>query len=412
MVRFNVPNVVQRVDVKKAVVKTTIMSLKPKLIRITTVPMALAYPLRGQPSFMQANGFDVLMISADGKELPLLFQNETCRHTIVPMTRSITPLRDLACIFKLAAIFKKEKPDIVHTETPKAGLLGMIAARLCGVKVRIHTVAGLPLMVEKGMKLRILKWVEKITYAAATNVWPNSNSLREFILEHKFTAPRKITVPGKGSSNGVDTKRFNKDNLDPAILADVKTSIHYTAGNLYLLFIGRLVLDKGITELVNVFTTLQKERPRLRLILAGQYEPALDPLPLNIEKEITDNKNIIHIEWTNTVEYYMAAADYFIFPSYREGFPNVLLEAAAMELPIVCSRIAGNVDIVTDNQTGLIFESQNEEDLRRKLTAALNEPVLMKQMAAILKEKITSSYKREAFWESMKKEYEILLNKY
>ena len=386
------------------------MSLNPKLIRITTVPMALAYPLRGQPSYMQAHGFDVLMISADGKELPLLLQNETCRHAIVPMTRSITPFRDLACIIKLIRIFKKEKPAIVHTETPKAGLLGMIAAKLCGVKVRIHTVAGLPLMVEKGLKLRILKCVERITYVAATNVWPNSNSLKEFILKHQFTSARKVSVPGKGSSNGVDTERFNKANLSPAGLADVKTSIHYTAGNIYLLFVGRLVLDKGITELVNVFTALQKTHPQLKLILAGQYEPDLDPLPVHIEKEITGNENIIHIQWTDRVEYYMAAADYFVFPSYREGFPNVLLEAAAMELPVICSRIAGNVDILTDNQTGLIFESRNEEDLFRKLSNALNEPARMKQMAAFLKEQVTSSYKREAFWESMRKEYEILLN--
>ena len=373
--------------------------------------MALAYPLRGQPSYMHAHGFDVLMISADGKERPQLLQNETCRHMIVPMTRSITPFRDLACIIKLIRIFKKEKPAIVHTETPKAGLLGMLAAKFCGVKVRIHTVAGLPLMVEKGIKLRILEYVEKITYAAATHIWPNSNSLKEFILKHKFTSSRKITVPGTGSSNGVDTERFDKEKLNSAVLADVKRSIHYSAGNIYLLFIGRLVQDKGITELVNVFTALQKERPNLRLILAGQYEPALDPLPANIEKEITGNENIIHIQWTDKVEYYMAAADCFVFPSYREGFPNVLLEAAAMELPIVCSRIAGNVDIVTDNQTGLIFESRNEEDLHRKLTVALDEPGRMQILAATLKEQVTSSYKREAFWESMRNEYETLLNK-
>ena len=137
--------------------------------------MALSYLLPGQMHFMASHGFDVLMISADGKELPAVIEKEQCRHMIVPMTRKITPIQDLKCLFQLIRIFKKEKPDIVHTHTPKAGLLGMLAAKYCGIKVRIHTVAGLPLMVEKGFKYQLLKFIEKLTYAAASQVWPNSN---------------------------------------------------------------------------------------------------------------------------------------------------------------------------------------------------------------------------------------------
>ena len=382
-----------------------------KLIRITTVPMALAYPLRGQPSYMQNMGLDVTMISADGKELSMLLAAENVSHIIVPMTRSITPFKDLACIFKLVKIFKKLRPNIVHTETPKAGLVGMIAAKIANVKVRIQTVAGLPLMVEKGVKLKVLEAVEKITYAAATNVWPNSNSLKNFILQHKFTTASKINIVGLGSSNGVDTVRFNKNNLDQKIIKEIKNSLKFEHNNIYLLFIGRLVFDKGIVELVNVFIELQKDNPLLKLVLAGQYEPHLDPLPMHIEQEILNNQNIIHIQWTDKVEYYMSIANYFVFPSYREGFPNVLLESAAMELPIICSRIAGNVDIVTDNETGLIFESMNETSLKVKLLQALADPDKMKLMAHKLHAIITSSYKRELFWEAMKHEYDLLLNK-
>ena len=138
--------------------------------------MALKYLLPGQMHFMQQQGFTVLMISADGKERADVMENEQCPHIIVPMTRQITPVQDLKCLLKLIKIFKREKPDIVHTHTPKAGLLGMLAARICFVKVRIHTVAGLPLMVEKGGKLALLAFIEKLTYAAANQVWPNSNS--------------------------------------------------------------------------------------------------------------------------------------------------------------------------------------------------------------------------------------------
>ena len=373
--------------------------------------MALAYPLKGQPTYMEQNGLNVIMISADGKELPMLLANETCPHLVVPMTRKITPMQDLKCIAQLIRIFKKERPAIVHTETPKAGLLGMIAARLAGVKIRIHTVAGLPLMVEKGAKLKLLQAIEKITYAAATNVWPNSNSLKEYIIKNNFTAAAKLTIIGKGSSNGINTVRYNTENLDSDIIADTKKSVSYSVENVYLLFIGRLVLDKGIVELVNAFVQLQKNFPKLRLILAGQYEPDLDPLPSAIEDQIKNNPHIIHINWTDKVEYYMAIANYFVFPSYREGFPNVLLEAAAMKLPIICSRIAGNVDIVNDNETGIIFNSMDETDLKIKLAKALTNQHLMKEMAEKLYHTVTTVYKRELFWESMRAAYEKLLTK-
>ena len=371
--------------------------------------MALAYPLQGQSSYMHQHGMDVTMISSDGREMKLLLQQENCPHIIVPMTRSITPFRDIKCIFQLIRIFKKLKPDIVHTETPKAGLVGMIAAKLCGVRVRIHTVAGLPLMVEKGVKLRILEWVEKITYAASTNVWPNSNSLKNFILQHRFTSAKKLLVVGKGSSNGIDIDRFSPEKLGTTILEEIKQNIQYNKDNVYLLFIGRLVLDKGIVELIHVFKKLKEKNPKLKLILAGHFERSLDPLPQDVEIQIAENKNIIHINWTDKVPYYLALSNIFVFPSYREGFPNVLLEAGAMKLPIVCSRIAGNVDIVEDNITGRIFESQNENDLERVLTDALDNMEHMKEMASSLKQNILNNYCREVFWQTMLEEYKKLL---
>ena len=220
--------------------------------------MALRYLLPGQMRFMTQNGFDVLMISADGVALQDVIVNEGCPHTIVPMTRKITPFRDLKCLLQLIKIFRKEKPDIVHTHTPKAGILGMLAARYCGVKIRIHTVAGLPMMVEKGFKYRLLRFVEKRTYAAATNVWPNSNSLLQFIITEKLTDTNKLRVIGKGSTNGIDLDFFNTVSLDQQIIEKIKAGINYSAHNKYLLYIGRLVADKGITELLHVFQHCKK----------------------------------------------------------------------------------------------------------------------------------------------------------
>jgi glycosyltransferase involved in cell wall biosynthesis len=212
-------------------------------------------------------------------------------------------------------------------------------------------------------------------------------------------------VVGKGSSNGVDTQRFSRKNLDPAILEEIKNTVSYNASLTYLLFVGRIVLDKGIIELIHVFIELHKKDPSLRLILAGQFEKSLDPLPADIENAIHHHPAIIHTGWTNKVEYYMAFSHFFVFPSYREGFPNVLLEAAVMQLPVICSRIAGNVDIISHKETGLLFDSQDETTLRRELQWALQNPAEISQMKEKLYEFIYHTFPREIFWEEMRKEY-------
>lgn len=386
-----------------------INSSSKKIIRITTIPMALRYLLPGQMHFMKENGFDVLMISADGENLKEVIENEKCRHIVVPMTRKITPWQDLKCLIQLIIIFRKEKPDIVHSHTPKAGLLAMVAAKMTSVKIRIHTVAGLPMVVEKGLKKLLLKRVEKITYASANHVWPNSNSLFQYIRENKFTSSKKLKIIGKGSSNGIDTNKFNVESLNSDFLEDIKSSINYCMENTYLLCVGRLVKDKGIVELVNVFISLQKELPSLKLILIGNFEESLDPLPQVTLKEIKNNTSITHVRWTNRVEYYLRLSNIFVFPSHREGFPNVLLQAGAMRLPIICSNIMGNIDIVRNNETGLTFKYQNEIELKNKIILALNEPEYIKKMAEKLYQMITTSYRREMFWQTMLSEYKKLI---
>lgn len=372
--------------------------------------MALRYLLPGQMRFMAANGFDVLMISADGKELPEVIEREQCRHIIVPMTRKITPFTDLKCLFRLIKIFRKEKPDIVHTHTPKAGLLGMLAAKFCGIKVRIHTVAGLPLMVEKGFKYQLLKFIEKLTYAAANHVWPNSHSLMQFISKHKLCKTTRLNIIAKGSTNGIAVNRFNKENLDEKIINEIKEQIHYSTGQTYLLCIGRLVKDKGLIELVHVFLQLQKENVNLKLILVGEYENALDPLPEATLLEIENNTSIIHINWSNRVEYFMHLADFFVFPSHREGFPNVLLQAGSMGLPVICSHITGNIDIVTTNETGLIFESGNEQQMLKLLQYALLHQQHMQDMAKKLQQHVRENYRQENIWQNMLEAYKTLVN--
>ena len=265
-------------------------------------------------------------------------------------------------------------------------------------------------MVEKGFKYQLLKFIEKLTYAAAGHVWPNSNSLMQFIVKNKLCKPGKLKIIAKGSTNGIQLNRFKREGLDPKIIDEIKQQINYLPQNRYLLCIGRLVVDKGITELVHVFTQLQKTNDGLVLVLVGEYENTLDPLPADTLYEIEINPSIIHINWTSQVEYYMSLANFFVFPSHREGFPNVLLQAGAMGLPVVCSHITGNIDIVTNNETGLIFDKGNEQQMLKLLQYALLHPQHMQTMAKKLQLEIQENYPQENIWQKMLEAYKSLVN--
>jgi glycosyltransferase involved in cell wall biosynthesis len=194
------------------------------------------------------------------------------------------------------------------------------------------------------------------------------------------------------------------------VLNEIKEQIQFSNDVKYLLCIGRLVKDKGIVELVHVFTQLQKSNDDLKLILVGEFETTLDPLPPDTLHEIEINPSVIHIPWTNYVEYHMQLAHIFVFPSHREGFPNVLLQAGAMELPIICSDTTGNIDIVTNNETGLIFESGNEQQLLKLIQYALAHPDHMQSMAKQLQGSVKENYPQENIWQKMLETYKTLVN--
>jgi glycosyltransferase involved in cell wall biosynthesis len=366
----------------------------PKLIRITTVPISLKILLTGQMKYMLNNGFDVIAISAEGPEIPDVEKDEGVQHVVIPMTRQITPFADLKSLWLMYRFFKTSKPDIVHTHTPKAGLIGMLAALLAGVPNKIHTVAGLPLQVATGNKKKLLIAVEKLTYWAADWVLPNSHSLEKFIVDHIYNKSSKIKVLSYGSSNGIDSTDFDPSTLDKSILDEVKRELNYNPENTYLLFVGRVVKDKGIAELVAAFLNLSKNNSKLRLIIAGPLEDDLDPLDTDTLHHIGNHPQIHSIGFTSKVKYYMDLADLFVFPSYREGFPNVLLQAGLMNCPIVCSNISGNIDIIKDHHTGLIFESKDALDLERALSYAIANEAKMIAMALRNKSQILELYDR------------------
>ncbi len=381
-----------------------------KLVRITTVPISFKKLLVGQMKFMSKNGFEVTMMSSNGPEVIGITIDEGCAHQVVPMTRKITPFLDLIALWILFLKIKKIKPNIVHTHTPKAGLIGMLAASLAGVPVRIHTVAGLPLQVTSGIKRKILNITEKITYSCASEVWPNSKSLVEFILNNKFCNESKIYMINKGSSNGIDVDKFEKKNLDQAIIKKIKASIDYRADETIWLFVGRVVKDKGIAELVKAFCEININYSSQKLLIVGPLEHELDPIDHEIMQLIENNNKIILVGYSEFISYYMAIANYFVFPSHREGFPNVLMQAALMELPVICSDIGGNIDIVTNNFSGLLFPVKNIELLVEQMKYAFLNPEEMKRLSINLKINIEQNYKRINVHNSILQRYKQLVN--
>lgn len=382
----------------------------PKLIRITTVPMALKHLLAGQMRFMKENGFDVIMVSADGKEREDVMQNEGCTHVIIPMTRKITPFADLKSLWQLYRFIKKEKPDIVHSHTPKAGLLAMLAAKYAGVKIRIHTIAGLRFMTSRGITKKILVMMEKLTARSATHVWPNSFSLLKYIRENKLVNESKLNVIAKGSSNGINLKKFSEENLNKEKLQQIREQLNFNPEYTYLLSVGRIVNDKGIDELLKVFSELYNENDKLRLILLGSFEEELDPISVEAKNILHNHPGIFHNNWSNDVEYYMKIASLLIHASHREGFPNVLLQAGAMSCPIVCSIIEGNIDIVEHEKTGLLFKVKNEADLKEKLKFAINNLELMKQYSVEIRNKIENQFDQQIVHQSIRDKYFELIN--
>ncbi len=382
----------------------------PKLIRITTAPISLNVLLPGQMRYMNEHGFDVIMVSSDGPELKTVLDREGCSHHIIPMTRRMTPFGDLKCLWLLYRFFKKEKPDIVHSHTPKAGLLAMLAARMAGVKLRVHTIAGLRYVTTRGFSRKVLVFMEKLTGKAATHVWPNSNSLKEFIVANKLVRPSKLEVIGHGSSNGVRLSRYSPEVLVQAKLDEIKKHIQYDESLRYFVCVGRIVHDKGIEELLGAFVKLYDKNKNARLLLVGAYEDEVDPVSDKAKDIIKTHPGIIMAGWSDAVEYYMHLSYALVHPSHREGFPNVLLQAGAMYCPVICSRIEGNIDIVTHQQTGLIFEVRNEDEVYAQMQYAIDNPAVMKEYTGRLRSRIEQYFDTPIVHTFLHKRYLELLN--
>jgi len=373
---------------------------KIDVLRITTVSLSLEKLLVGQMSYMQEKNVSIATASYGQFD----FENH---YQITSLRRAISPVRDFLALLEIYKLIKRLKPAIVHTHTPKAGLLGMWAARLAGVKCRIHTVAGMPLMAKAGWMKKLLIWMEKLTYAAATDVWPNSFGLKKFI-EQNIYAGKKLDVIGRGTSNGINLNYFSKDTVSSEEVEVLRNNLGLE-GTVFI-FIGRLVGDKGITELIKAYEAVYRHNQDISLLLVGSEEPDLDPLPLDIKSSIETNKSIVSVGFQQDVRPYIAVSDVLIFPSYREGFPNVPLQCGAFAKALVLSDINGCNEIVSDESLGILVEVKDEKALQSAMLNLLGNKKKRTKLGLNVQKHIAANFEQSVIWQELVRRYKVVLS--
>jgi len=381
----------------------------PLLIRVSTVPLSLHKLLKGQMRYMQENGFMVHLVTSPGPEIDAVIESEGCGLTRISMTRNITPVQDLFSLIRLWFLFFKMKPAIIHTHTPKAGLLGMLAATLAGVPVKLHTIGGLPWMESKGIKRMLLKQVERLTISLSTRVHVNSQHLLNFICSEGLgTTPSKLKLIGHGSSNGIDTGYYSRARVSLEQVDELRGVSKLQNNSFVWLFVGRIVGDKGILELLEAFLHVHAQHPDDQLWLVGPFEEK-DRLKPSLLNAIEQNKNIITWGYRDDVRPFFAAADVLVFPSYREGFPNVPMQAAAMECPMILSNINGCNELVENNVNGILVPAKNPDALADAMIFLRSNPELCKYFTGNSLDIIRQKFSNQAIWRLLADEYKELL---
>lgn len=407
-----------------------------KLFRISTVPISLNILLKGQLKFLNRY-FDVTAISGAGTDLETVREREGVKVYPLVMERQIAPLRDLISLWRLYRYFRREKPDIIHSITPKAGLLSMTAGKLAGVPVRMHTFTGLIFPTKDGHFQTLLIWMDRLICKAATHVYPEGRGVREDLLHYRIT-DKPLKIIANGNVNGIDTGWYSPSQISEAERAHIRRDLGISAKDFVFVFVGRLVTDKGINELVTAFRNLSLQQaqvpdkggsfalgkstppdgsrdtqhpapgtqhPSLKLLLVGPPEHELDPLLPQTQTEIDRNPHIISVGYQQDVRPYFAISEVLVFPSYREGFPNVVLQAGAMELPSVVTDINGCNEIIEEGQNGLIIPVKDAAALEKAMHYLVTHPEHYERMRYASRPLIESRYRQEVAWEALLEEY-------
>ena len=379
-----------------------------KLIRTATVPISLDILLKGQLHFLNKN-FDVVAISGQDEYLLEVENREGIKTISVTFERQIAPFKDIVSVFKLYKVLKKEKPFIIHSITPKAGLLSMIAGYFANVPIRMHTFTGLVFPTRTGLMQQLLIAMDKILCRFATHIYPEGNGVKNDLINYKITN-KPLKIIANGNVNGINCEYFNANHFCETTIQNLKAELKIEPTDFVFIFVGRLVKDKGINELIAAFARFSETNKHVKLLLVGPFEQHLNPINDITVHQINTNKNIISVGYQNDVRPYFAIANALVFPSYREGFPNVVLQAGAMNLPSIVTDINGCNEIITHNFNGLIIEAKNESAIFEAMKILFFDSELVAKLKNNSRKVILENFEQQLVWDAILAEYHELEN--
>ncbi|MBX9888384.1 MAG: glycosyltransferase family 4 protein [Flavobacteriaceae bacterium] len=387
-----------------------------KIIRTSTIALSLDFLLKGQLAFLQQQ-YAVVAVSGEDDHLRTVAKREQVRTVNIPMQRNISPIQDLVSLWQLYVLFIKEKPQIVHSITPKAGLLSMLAAKLAGVPVRMHTFTGLVFPTKKGFLQQLLISMDRLLCSAATNIYPEGLGVKNDLLAYNITN-KPLKILANGNVNGIDTAYFTKEQVSNTEQEALRNELGICKNDFVFIFVGRLVGDKGINELVHAFSQLNissseventSTNGELKLLLVGPLESQLDPLLPETLQTMAKNKNIISVGFQLEVRSYYSIANALVFPSYREGFPNVVLQAGAMGLPSIVTDINGSNEIIVNGKNGLIIPVKDEVAICEAMQKIVEDSNLYTELKRNSREMIVFRYEQQLVWDAIAMEYKIAM---
>ena len=378
-----------------------------KIIRAATIGMSLNIFCRGLLSELKDEGYEVIALSSPDGDLAELGRREKVRTIGVSMKRHVSPLKDLISLIRLIRVMRKERPVMVHSMTPKAGLLCMMAAWIAHVPIRVHTFTGLVWPTQTGLSRKILMLTDRITCFCATHIIPEGEGVKHDLSSCITDKPMRVL--GYGNVKGVDLdywKRSGGTRTEGWLSESGEKKEPFT-----FVFVGRIVRDKGVNELVNAFSRLNKNYPDTRLLLVGPVEDDLDPVLPETRMAIEKEESIISVGSQKDVRPYYEASDALVFPSYREGFPNVVLEAGAMELPSIVTDINGSREIIEEGVNGVIVPPRDESALYEAMEDMVTHPEKVSKMSAKSRPMIAARYEQSFVRMNLKHFYSELFLK-
>lgn len=378
--------------------------MKPKLFITTTIPLTFIF-FKGQPRLWEEE-YDVCAISSEPDNLKKFVEEEGIRCKHIPMKREISLFADVVSLFRWIWLLLKERPYIVHGNTPKASLLSMVAAWITRRPVRIYMCHGLRYQGTEGKLRKLLMMMEKITCGCATHVISVSKGVADVMVQDGLCPKEKMSVVGHGSAGGVDIERYNPNKIE----SNVRNELNIPEDAFVFAFVGRIVGDKGVNELVGAFNRINEKNQNTHLLLVGPNESVQDPISEKTAAIIDNSPSIHAMGMQQDVRPFLKASDAFLLPSYREGFGMVLIEAGAMGLPCITTNITGCNEIIIPGENGAIVEPRDEEALYKEMEKWVENPDIVKTMAAKSRKMVEDRYECHKVWEEYYKFYTSLCN--